>query len=374
MTRDIGVLSRRAIQLEQSPGRTLYMFTLTGEELLSIADISRIDRDDAGAVIGYQRPEVRKHVDAIADYLNGGDVLFPNAIILAISSAVHFRHSRGPGNSDGLAAAGVLDIPLPGAGDEKPAWIVDGQQRTLALNRAKRRDLAVPVVAFVADSIDLQRDQFVRINSARPLPSGLVTELLPQIAVDISPRLSARKLPSAIVHELNTQEDSPFYGIIKRSSASNAERKAAVVTDTSLVAALQASLTDPGGCLFPYRNVATGEADVESIWALTVGYWNAVQATFPDAWGRPATRSRLMHGVGIRSMGRLMDRVMSNLEPGDPELAEHAAGELAKIEPYCHWTSGTWDDLEMRWNELQNVPRHIRILSNHLIRLYMQHR
>lgn len=371
MSKPPEVLSRRAIQLEQSPGRPLYMFSLTGDELISIAEISRIDRDRGGNVIGYQRPEVKKHVETIANYLDGPDVLFPNAIILAISSAVHFRHSRGPGNSDGNAAAGVLEIPVPGPNEERPAWIVDGQQRTLALSRAKRRDLAVPVIAFVADTIDLQRDQFVRINSARPLPSGLVTELLPQIAVDISPRLSARKLPSAIVHELNTKEESPFYGLIKRSSASGAERRAAVVTDTSLIAAFEASLTDPGGCLFPYRNVATGEADIEAIWSLTVAYWNGVRTVFPEAWGRPPVHSRLMHGVGIRSMGRLMDRVMGNLEPDTKKLEELVVLELRKIAPLCHWTSGTWDEIDVRWNELQNVPKHIRLLSNYLIRVYL---
>ena len=37
--------------------------------------------------------------------------------------------------------------------------------------------------------------------------------------------------------------------------------------------------------------------------------------TFPDAWGKPAEQSRLMHGAGIRAMGRLMDRIMSALDP-----------------------------------------------------------
>ncbi len=374
MTKEPQFITRRALLLEQSPGRTIYMFTLTGDEILAISEISRIARDQSGEVIGYQRPEVRKHVETIVKYLDGPEVLFPNAIILALSGTVQWRGSRGPGASDGAAIAGTLDIPRPTNGSEKPCWIVDGQQRTLALSKAKNRDLAVPVIAFVADTVDLQRDQFVRINSSRPLPSGLVTELLPQISVDINPRLSAKKLPSALVDQLNHHEDSPFRGLIKRASATKAERANAVVTDTSLIAAIEASLGDPGGCLFPFRNVATGEADIEAIWSLLIAYWTAVKETFPDAWGKAPTRSRLMHGVGIRSTGRLMDRVMSNIDPGDEQASKRAAKELATIAPYCHWTNGTWEDLGIRWNELQNVPRHIKLLSNHLIRLYMQHR
>jgi DGQHR domain-containing protein len=287
---------------------------------------------------------------------------------------VRFKHQRGPGNSDGLAVAGVLEIPLPAPSEEKPGWIVDGQQRTLALSKAKRHDIAVPVVAFVADTVDVQRDQFVRINSAKPLPSGLVTELLPQISVPINPRLAAKKLPSALVEQLNTNASSPFRGIIRRASSTQAERKSTVVTDTSLVNALEESLTTPGGSLFPYRNVASGETDIESIWLLLIAYWTAVQTTFPEAWGKRPTQSRLMHGVGIRSMSRLMDRVISAFEPDDKDLDKKLAAELAAIASYCHWTSGTWDELGLRWNELQNVPKHIRLLSNHLIRLYMQHR
>ena len=36
--------------------------------------------------------------------------------------------------------------------------------------------------AFVADEVDLQRDQFLRVNNAKPLPRGLITELLPEVS------------------------------------------------------------------------------------------------------------------------------------------------------------------------------------------------
>ena len=46
--------------------------------------------------------------------------------------------------------------------------------------------------------------------------------------------------------------------------------------------------------------------------------------------------------------------------------------DLALIAPYCRWTEGTWDELDSRWNDIQNVPRHINELSSYLIRLYTQ--
>ena len=59
------VLARRALRIEQSAEYPLYLFSLTAKEILQVADISRVARDRAGELIGYQRPEVRQHIDEI---------------------------------------------------------------------------------------------------------------------------------------------------------------------------------------------------------------------------------------------------------------------------------------------------------------------
>jgi len=366
-------ISRRALLVNQNADHPLYLLALTSEELDLIADISRVARTDAGELIGYQRPEVQNHVKNIVSYLDGESPLIPNAIILAVSSSVRFVRSRGPGGDDGVAAGGHLEIPVPTNGDQRPAFVVDGQQRMLALRQAKNRQFPIPVAAFVADTVDVQRDQFVRVNSSKPLPAGLVTELLPAISTPISPRLAARKLPSALVNQLNSDSASPFKDLIKRPAMSKDERKSAVVTDTSLIAGLEEALQSPSSCLFPYRNIATGETDTDGIWAVLLCYWTAVQATFPEAWGLPPTKSRLMHGVGIRSMTRLMDRVMSNTDPLADDAQDKVRADLALVAGKCRWTEGNWEDLGgIAWNQLQNVPRDIKVLSNYLIRVYVQ--
>jgi hypothetical protein len=140
------------------------------------------------------------------------------------------------------------------------------------------------------------------------------------------------------------------------------------------VEAIRESIESPSGVLFPFRNIATGTTDTEGIWRLLVAYWGAVQVTFPEAWGKPASKSRLMHGVGIRAMGRLMDRVMTHVRDDDPNAREIAARELALIAQKCRWTAGSWEDLGMGWNDLQNTPRHISTLSNYLVRIYLAER
>jgi hypothetical protein len=144
------------------------------------------------------------------------------------------------------------------------------------------------------------------------------------------------------------------------------------VADASVIRLLEESLTTPAGCLFPYHNLSTSETDSDSIWALLLAYWSAVRATFPDAWGRPPAHSRLMHGTGIRAMGRLMDRVLAAFHPRQPDLRRQLEQELRKVAPTCRWTSGRWEELGLDWREIQNVPRHLRLLSSLLVRAYHQ--
>jgi DGQHR domain-containing protein len=366
-------LERKALKVSQPSGRELYLLTLTGEELLAVSGISRVSRDHDGRLIGYQRAEVRKHVKAIAEYLESPDMLLAHPIILAFDSTVRFISSRGQKTSDGLAVAGMLHIPLPKKENNKPAWIVDGQQRALAISLCKKKNFAVPICAFVADDVEMQRDQFLRINNSRPLPRGLVTELLPEVSTNLPANLAVRKIPSALCDLLNREESSPFRGLIKRSSTSESHRNICVVTDTVMVKMLEESLTQASGCLFPYRNIATGECDHDAIWDILTAYWGAVKESFPHAWGLPPAKSRLMHGVGIRSMGKLMDRVVSSVSIRSKHIQKDIKSELNYISPHCRWTSGEWEELGgIRWNELQNVPKHVSMLSNYLVRKYLE--
>lgn len=364
---------RRALRLNQNGKHPLYLFTLTGAEILAISAISRISRNDAGKLLGYQRPEVRRHIHEIARYLNSKEVLFPNSIILALSSRVRFKSSRGPRTDDGLAKAGSLIIPMAKYGEPKPAWIVDGQQRVMALAKCKTPDLPIPISAFVADDLELQRDQFLRINSAKPLPRGLITELLPEDSYPLPATLAARKIPASLCDVLHRDKKSPFYGIVRRPSTPPKDRKRMVVTDTPLIQMLQDSLNSPSGCLYPYRNFATGEVDAEGMRAILLAYWGAVKNVFPDAWGKTPEASRLMHGAGIRAMGKLMDHVMPVVNARSTRAQRDVERELRRIASLCRWTAGTWEELGgLGWNEIQNLPKHIRLLSNFLVRRYVE--
>jgi len=138
------------------------------------------------------------------------------------------------------------------------------------------------------------------------------------------------------------------------------------------VQVLQDSLATPAGCLFSCWTVATGELHWSAAKRVLFTYWTAVRDVFPDAWGRTPARSRLMHSAGLRAMGRLMNRVMATVDVASPRAASQVRRELEKVAPICRWTRGSWEQLDgLRWNELQNVPAHVRMLSNLLVRQYV---
>ncbi len=352
----------RAIHARQGD-HDIYSFFIRGPQLLKIAKISRIAPDEKGGLSGFQRKPVQDQVRAIAEYVSRGDVLFPNAIVLALSSNVKYVATRGPtprGSND-TGEAGTLTIPA--AQGTAAAWIVDGQQRALALAESRAEHLLVPVVAFVSEAVATQREQFILVNKARPLSRRLIDELLPEVDFPLPRDLSARKTPSYLCGVLNDHPDSPFHGLIRRASTVG---DGAVVTDSSLVRAIRNSIAHPRGALAAHVT-PDGKTDMAAAFQTLVTFWGAVRDVFPDAWGLPADRSRLMHSAGIEAMGVLMDQIMGRLASTDNALKVRTSLERIALE--CRWTHGRWATIDREWNDIQSTPHDVRLLANLLVSL-----
>lgn len=358
----------RAVRTRQGAGVDVFAFFLPGPTVLQVADLARVHReDDGGTLHGFQRPEIRSHVKQIAEFLDHGPVLFPNAIILALAPEVDFRGSRGP-SPEGLievAQTGTLTIPVRPEG-RRAAWIVDGQQRSLALARTKNPDITVPVIGFVSADIDIHREQFILVNKARPLPARLINELLPETSAFLPRDLSVRRIPSELVNWLNRRSGSPFRDLVRRISDTDDAKR--IVVDSALIAAIKSSLNSPLGVLSSHKIGAGGVPDLEAMYQQLVVFWSAVKETFPEAWGIPPTRSRLMHSAGIQAMGYLMDRLLARTQ-GAADQSKAVVAALRAIRSQCAWTEGAWEGLGLGWDEIQSVPRHIRGLADLLIRL-----
>ena len=358
-----------ALAIEQAPGRRLFSFAVDGKQLPSFAAVSRVKRDARHELAGYQRAESLSHIRTIQRYLESADAILPNALVIAFDTRVRFESDAGDADGNGVASAGRLIIPIDDRQQEheKPGWIVDGQQRCAAIRDADVEHFPVYVTAFITDSVAEQRSQFILVNSTKPLPKGLIHELLPSTpAADLPALLLKKRYPAQLLDRLNYDPDSPLFRRIRTPTTAEG-----TIKDNSILKMLAMSIED--GALYQWFDPESGTGDTDAMLALLKNYWRAVADTFPAAWDSAPRRSRLVHGVGILALGALMDEISYELrEEGVPShrlFCEH----LALVAADCHWTSGAWplrlDDVR-RWNELQNTPRDIRALSDYIVRAY----
>jgi DGQHR domain-containing protein len=359
------ILRLPVIEITQGPKRTFFTFAVDGKLLPQFTTVSRIRRQET-RILGYQRPEVLSHIAEIRSYIESTDPLMPNAIVIAFDNRVRFVSIDGEASP--YSRFGVLEIPLSdGEPDsEKPGLIVDGQQRVAAIRDAKVASFPVCATAFIATDDKQQREQFILVNSTKPLPKGLIYELLPDTEMRLPRLLQRRRFPARLLARLNQDEDSPLRGRIRTPTTPDG-----VVQDNSILKMLENSLSD--GALYRFRDPQTDEADVEGMIGTLNDFWRATERTFPQAWGLPPAKSRLMHGAGIISMGFLMDAISDRHRhvgaPREPDFRE----DLEPLKAVCRWTSGFWDfgpGVQRKWNEVQNTPRDIQLLSNYLMVQY----
>lgn len=354
-----------AIEIVQGRGRKVFAFPVDGKLLPRFASVTRIARTESEGVTGYQRPEVLSHITQIRKYLESDDPMLPNAIVVAFDRSVRFKPVQSAVSAK-HGRLGALHIPLPAEGEPTPGLIVDGQQRSAALRDAELKCFPVFVVGFIAEDEAEQREQFLLVNSTKPLPRGLLYELLPSINSPLPEALARRRFPATLLERLNHDSDSPFHGMISTPTAPKG-----VIKDNSLLRMLENSLTD--GALFRFRTSTGASADTEAMLDVLKHFWQGVHQVFPQAWGVPPKRSRLMHGAGIVSLGFLMDAIADAHRRIPVPSVKHFVSALAPIASDCRWTDGFWDfgpGRHIKWCDLQNTAGHIQLLTDYLLAAY----
>ena len=348
------------IAIRQGKDHTLYTFAIDGKQLHCIAQISRIGRGEDFELVGYQRPEVQSHIAEIRNYLESENPMLPNAIVIAFDQTVRFHKT---GNPTGAAQAGELEIPIPPDLNAKPGWIVDGQQRSAALRDARVDSFPVFVTAFATNSQHVQREQFILVNSTKPRPKGLIYELLPGTDAILSRALEQKRSPSILLQKLNQRPESPFFQMIKTPTAPDG-----YIQDNSVLRMLSSSLQD--GALYRVSITTPEEEKEQSMLECVSEFWRCVANAFPEAWNLPPRKSRLSHGVGITSLGYIMDAAYDrHIKTHQPRAAVFAEC-IEVIRQDCAWTSGFWEfggGVSRKWNEVQNTPKDCQMVANYLL-------
>jgi DGQHR domain-containing protein len=356
-----------AIQVQQGTDQTLYTFAVDGKQVPSFATVSRIRRP-TGELEGYQRPEVHSHIAEIRRYVESPAPMIPNAVVIAFDSRVRFIPDAPDDSHPSFTRPGTIVIPLtPGSSaEDKPGFIVDGQQRLAAIREARVDYFPICITAFITNDLRRQTEQFILVNSTKPLPKGLIYELLPGTDGTLPSLLQRRRFPAYLLDRLNRDAESPMRNKIQ--TPTNPE---GLIKDNSVLRVLENSLSD--GALYRFRGSNEGEGDTEAMLSTLKAFWGAVAEVFQDAWELPPRRSRLVHGAGIVSMGFVMDAISernrSESVPSEVQFAE----DLRPLRDVCRWTDGYWafgPGQQRKWNEIQNTPKDIQLLSNYLMVQY----
>jgi DGQHR domain-containing protein len=337
-----------AIVPKQSKKLQVFSFCAPAKEILEFAKIDRIGRDEHGALKGFQRPQVAQHINEIREYLAKDEAVLPNSVVIAFTQGVKLVMDKGKRTAK-------LTIKCS---ENSQAFVVDGQQRLTALQGLPGKNFEVFVSGILCTSEDELRKQFILINNTKPLPKSLIYELLPAVE-GLPHRLSSRSAAASLVERLNYDEDSSLYGQIYQHT-----NPLGVIKDTVIQKLIMNSLSD--GAL---RELSRKKNGKDEQFELLTDFFGVVQEVFQDEWiGHKPRTSRLVHSVGVISMGFVMEHLYAHYGKVDRKLYKK---NLASLKSVCAWTKGHWEFGENNlrpWNALQFIPRDYLELSNFLIR------
>src|SRR3546814_4450903 len=127
--------------------------------------------DWSSDVCSSDRPQIAGHIREIRDYLDKPEAILPNPIVVAFTRGISVDKEDKTGRR-----RVSIDVSNGPAG-----LVVDRQQRLSALTQMNGQDFQVFVSAVVCvDAAALCR-HFVLINHTRPLPTSLISALLPSV-------------------------------------------------------------------------------------------------------------------------------------------------------------------------------------------------
>lgn len=275
--------------------KEIFSLSMQGNQILDFLSIDRVRRDDKDVLKGYQRIAIKNHINEIRNYINKSDAILPNAIVVCFDSVVTFEEIV-----DGM---GYLHIPS----DRICGFIVDGQQRSNALYEAetlKNKTFEVTVNAFIADDMQIQREQFILVNNSKPLPKTLLNELMPNTVTKLPKLMEEKRIPNLIIQSLNRNPHSVFYNRIKTHTKPDG-----YIAENSLLIPIKQSLSN--GCLYYFTkfHLESNEDDVDTMILIIDKYFKAVSEIWSEDFNSKPKNTRLTHGAGILSLFNILDYI-----------------------------------------------------------------
>jgi DGQHR domain-containing protein len=348
-----------AVESALNDGTTRFQLTCDGRIVRSIA---RIDRLDALAGDGNQREEIHKHVKDIAKGIMSGTQI-PNSVLLVMLKNQVVEAKDGEAD-DGIPESNIvirpasdwisvgvphdaevpiqkfrsvaIDIPFRRAAfdEEKSTLLVDGQQRTAALSLV---DIdIVPQFSLSVNAVQADAEEAKRVfrvaNSTVKITADFSRALLSTMS-DTPVYLRQERDQALAVKKIALEmKESPFFGMAQHPGVKPTPRPP--IAYNSLFQVVKVFADSP----LPF-------ADAEILADTVSRAFAIVKKTWPDEWGRKPTDSKLMHGVGLRSLSSLVVYKLEGLLPAfngdlaDTALWDSIEASLKRLSEIIVWSN-----------------------------------
>lgn len=267
---------------------------------LTDKDYYDIDTWNQATGEGYQREQNPSQVRGITNYLSGtghSNVMPQNIVV----------NSRLPLKVEEIGN-GIVKLTL----ENWPAYVIDGQHRINGVSKAidegaelEDYEFGVTVTNF---SIEEEMVHFRNLNykGIRP-PKGLGQVITSNLATKYgwAPRNWSEQAVNravAVTIRLANDPESPWYGKI----ALGGIRKRGYHTT------VQSSFVNTLEPLFVTGRFADPNEKIDHVYELVLGFWKAVEKTWPEAMGSPAT-SLIQRPSGFAALNRFMGRIFGSV-------------------------------------------------------------
>ena len=297
-------LQAKAIRIEQR-GRPMYVTAL---KLQQLAPYVQVDEWSPESPEGYQRPLRSDRLRALGRFLTYGQNLLPTSLLLCWRDDAPLTPQFTVEESSDDVQMGTLTVP-----DATPLWLVDGQHRFFAAQKAAESgaltllEFSFPVVILEGLNRYEEMLQFHTINTEdKRVPSDIADRHLVQRLIHegqkglLGERGGEKRVVQAVatlVADYLNHEEGVWQGQIKIPGVKG--RTEGLVKQHALVFSLEPVL----------RDAFLGSLDHEELAHQVNNYWAAYRDIWPEAFEEPK-QHRIQASAGIYSLHMLMPTVV----------------------------------------------------------------
>ena len=312
-------------RIEVIQGPTLHGSIMTVVGVIPAETLVRhhaVPQRDVLRATGYQRTLSPKRVNDLAGGITRREVDLPTSVLLSL---------RGECARDVLTRVGPdgyeLELNPEKASTEHQLFVVDGQHRVKALEKAMNEDQAeilnvkIPFVCMIGADESQEMEQFHVVNSnAKSVPTDLALDLL-RARAEHDPVFAQRVKDGGRKWELDAQGLAQHLATASstwknRIRLANTPKAQTTVPSASFVKSLRPLLAQP--TLF--RRIPSIEQQGQVIDA----YWRAIRRVLPEAFEDPP-KFNIQKGIGVDVMHSVLPNVLDQIRASGNSVFEPAS-------------------------------------------------